>query len=629
MRKRFLAACSMSKPRTPSDPSKKEHPLRDLLMILGILLAALQVIPMYVNSKGVMGIIIGATLLVCIVSYFFLRYTGRFVVPWKQAALPLGLVILFGGIALYSQISLRAKIAELGGGNPGNPGSSVLLGYLDGVFDEHAAQWNGEFEKRYARPTLYLLSSIGTDAKPTEVQNSILLWRSGSEGVAKEFMGVAGLAGETLPTSSPEIERTAQRYMSYVQRPMADSDLLNRNTYATNGLAAADNIPDRILVLGDPASGKSSMLDRLDMIQARRARGSEAEPIPVLIRLKGLAEPSVEVIKAKIMERLGSSVDEVIGKRRMVLLIDALDEAAEPSATAIALNELLEVEPFKSTVDRTIVTSRVLNYTSVLHSKPEALRYKGFNTTILYGLDQTAIEKRILVSSLTTDQKAKIMQKLALSSSRSAWLQFLRMPMNFDLISEIMGDLEPEDIAHGQSEILRRFVKHRFVQKEFTPSAQAAGNELLRTIALRTLSDGVAARSREFEARDALPVWSPAESANTMRQEQIDNVNARLAEIETTGLIRLSSPGRYRFCHLNLQDFFIAEGMTDLSMIDPTNVDWRQILLFIAGRGDSDAALSLVKAASEKGPDPYLDELLEQFVVIRENHLSTSGSFGN
>lgn len=618
----------MSKPRTPRDPSKTEHPLRDLLMVLGILLAALQVIPMYVNSKGVMSLIIGLALLACVLFYLFLRYAGRVVVPWKQAALPLGFVGIFGAFALYSQISLRAKIVELGGGS-GSPGPNALLDFLDGVFEEHAAQWNGEFEKRYARPTLYLLSSVGTDAKPTEVQNSILLWRSGSEGVAKEFMGVAGLAGETLPTSTPEIARTAQRYMSYVQRPMADSDLLNRNSYATNGLAAADNIPDRILVLGDPASGKSSMLDRLDMIQARRARGSEAEPIPVLIRLKGLSEPSVDVIKSKIIERLGPCVDEVIGKRRMLLLIDALDEAAEPSRTAMAVSELLEVEPFKSTVDRTIVTSRVLNYTSVLHSKPEALRYKGFNTTILYGLDQTAIEKRILVSSLTTDQKAKIMQKLALSSSRSAWLQFLRMPMNFDLISEIMGDLEPEDIAHGQSEILRRFVQHRFVQKGFTPSAQAAGNDLLRTIAARTLLDGVAARSRDFEARDALPVWSLAEGANTMRQEQIDDVNARLAEIETTGLIRPAGPGRYRFCHLNLQDFFIAESLTDLSIIDPKDVDWRQILLFIAGRPDSAAALKLIEEAKAKDPDPYLDELLEQFVVIRDNHLSTSGSFNN
>ncbi|QTN33580.1 hypothetical protein HZ994_15105 [Akkermansiaceae bacterium] len=620
---------AVRKPRT--SPPDNEHPLRDLLLVAGIVLAALQVIPVYVSSRTTVLVIVAAVVVASGFAYFLLRVRGRVEFPWKRAALPLGVVALFGGATFFGQYSLRTQLNAIADANTAasmEPDPD-LRRYLDAAFDEHSSQWNGQFERLYARPTLYLLTRVGTDAKPTEVQNCILLWRSGSAGIGKEFVGVAGIAGETLPQTANDIDHTAQRYLSYVQRPMADSDLLNRNTKGEgDSVSTVDDIPRCILVLGDPASGKSSMLDRIDMIQARRARGSMTEPIPVLIRLKGLAGPDPDLLHKMVSERLGACSPKVLGKRNLVLLVDALDETVNPVATSEAIAKLMSREPYSKTVDRIIVTGRVLNYTSTIHGYPQALRYKGFTTAILYGLDQTAIEKRILSSSLASDQKSKIMQKLADDSSRSAWLQFLRMPMNFDLISEIMGELEPGDIGHGQTEILRRFVKNRFEQKNIVGAERDAGISLLRTIALNTLSDGVSARSREFGLKDGLARGGAYGSIDVPGAE-LDAIRRRLSDLLLTGLIQDKGGDRYKFCHLNLQDFFISEALHDLSEVDPSDVAWRQIILFFAGRSDGDLALKLVKEHRDANATQYLEELLRQVNGIRESlHQNLPLSYG-
>jgi hypothetical protein len=74
----------------------------------------------------------------------------------------------------------------------------------------------------------------------------------------------------------------------------------------------------------------------------------------------------------------------------------------------------------------------------------------------------------------------------------------------------------------------------------------------------------------------------------------------RLQQIEKTGLIKKESRDKYRFFHRNLQDYFGARGLSDIKVIDPKDVVWRQVILFRAGMKDGDSIANLIEQARTK-----------------------------
>jgi uncharacterized membrane protein (DUF485 family) len=616
----------MDTPDSHQEKSKTtDHSIADFVTSLSVVLGVWQVIPAIFESFSSRLTLMLLAVAAGIALYLKLRnrvLLTRTVTTW---AIPAALAIVVGAWVLYNHYSMRAALANYIKAEQKAKAeelyaalASKLHDYLDTVYKEHAGQWNGEFEKRYARPTLYLLSSSGVETKPLDVQRAILRWRSGSEDVSRAFNGMVVLTGEPLGAGVDEgskdlLSKHALRFMDHVVRPMADTDLLNKRTRpSSDGVApvVADDVPERILVLGDPAAGKSTMLERLDMVQARRARGSASEAVPVLLKLKGIKNPSPEKLLEMVASRLGDCADHVFSSRGVALLIDALDEAEDPAAAVKAVAELASSKKFVGGVDRVIVTGRVLNYSTDIHTLPDALRFKGFSTAILYGLDQTAIEKQVLGSSFTSDQKARIMQKLVESPTRSAWLQFLRLPMNFDLIGEIMADLDVNDIGQGQAEIMRRFIARRFEQKGLSSQQAANALALLTRVSLRLIEPNVAGRSRDFSAADAVDGAAPDDGA-------LKNAEGILAEIQSSGLIRQTGPGRYRFFHLNVQDYFTALGLTSLDKVDASQTAWRQILLFLAGTNRWGLVEKTIAEQIEKSSNPYLEELQIQMRAAR------------
>src|SRR6267143_2413370 len=303
------------------DP-QTENVVRDLLLVLGVVFAALQVLPNYVSQSLLPKLII-ATLVLGGFRFVLLRSAKRFRIPgWKS----IFLVVLFlanFGFAIYSQYSLRIKDDLIASEQEVAGTTGPLKKYLDDVFNEHSGQWSGNFEKRYARPTLFQLTEAAMAVRPSDVQDSILLWRTGFKTSSEYFMGLSSFLQRDLREAAKNSDKVAEKFLHYVYRPLADSDLLNKRRSMASSDPAADDIPYRVLVLGDPASGKSTMLERLDMIQARRARGNKEEPVPVLIKMKGFDAPSRETLLEKIRERLGPAADIALKRRSIILFIDA------------------------------------------------------------------------------------------------------------------------------------------------------------------------------------------------------------------------------------------------------------------------------------------------------------------
>jgi hypothetical protein len=606
----------------------RERVARDLLLTLGVVFAALQVLPSYVSSKSLLVPLVVFTLVCGAFGFLLLRFAKFWRSPrWKSVLL----VVLFlanFGFALYSQYSVRKRDEQIASEQESLGASGPLRKYLNDVFDEHNGQWGGDFERRYARPTLFQLTEDALKDKPSDVQESILLWRTGFKIFPDYFMGLSCFVQRDLREVKENADKVAEKFLHYVSRPLADSDLLNKRRPTQRGEApAADDIPYRVLVLGDPASGKSTMLDRLDMIQARRARGSKEEPVPVLIRLKGFDAPSRETLLEKIRERLGPAADIALQRRTIILLIDALDESSDPRKAASAISDLLREDEFKEKVDRTIVTARVLEYSVDLYKQPQDLTssQNNFKTVLLYGLDQTAIEKQILGSNFKPAQKQRVLQKFADPVNGELWLQFLRLPMNFDLISEIMVELDSNDIPRVPSDIVGRFVKRRFIDKKIVVSDSDHCQNILSGIAAALLTD-VSKRSRPFSAEDCANL---ARSSQDIMPIDPEAAKARLQQIEKTGLIKREprTTDKYRFFHLNLQDYFGARGLRDISVIDPKDVAWRQVILFRAGF-DGDALSKLIKQAqtalastkgdgNRKEKEAYLQDLLLEVDSIR------------
>lgn len=613
----------MDSPPSNEPNPQKESIVRDLLLILGVVFAVLQVLPNYVPKENNFLLYLTIiTLFVGVGGFLVWRFAKPLRIPGRKSVLLVVLFLANFAFAIYSQYSLRLKDSLIASEQDTVGATGPLKTYLNAVFDEHSGQWDHQFEKRYARPTLFQLTEPAIRIRPDEVQNAILLWRTGFKLSPDYFMGLSCFLQRESRDPSGNADKVAEKFLHYVYRPLADSDLLNkRRSQSGKEPLADDDIPYRVLVLGDPASGKSTMLERLDMIQARRALGSKDEPVPVLIKLKGVDAPSRENLLAKIRERLGPAADIALRERNVILLIDALDESADPRKAARAVHDLLTEGEIKNRVDRTIVTGRVLEYSKDVFQRPEDLTSPvcNFKTVLLYGLDQTAIEKQILGSNFTPTQKQRVLQKLTDPVSGQIWLQFLRLPMNFDLISEIMAELDTTDIPRVPSEIVGRFVRRRFRDKKIDQGVYDHCHNILSRVAADLLKD-VKGRSRPFSVDDCANL---ATTSQDLRLVDPEVTKQRLQEIERTGLITKEprTTDKYRFFHLNLQDYFGALGLTDIRGIDPKDTDWRQIILFRAGLKNGDEMASLIKQAQTapvSGSDQeYLKQLQLEVDSIR------------
>jgi hypothetical protein len=131
---------------------------------------------------------------------------------------------------------------------------------------------------------------------------------------------------------------------------------------------------------------------------------------------------------------------------------------------------------------------------------------------LLYGLDQTAIEKQILGSNFTPTQKQRVLKKLNDPANGQIWLQFLRLPMNFDLISEIMAEQDSTDIPRVPSEVVGRFVKRRLEDKGVNPTDSEYDQTILSRMAAALVTD-VTRRSRPFRSTIAQPPPRPAKKS--------------------------------------------------------------------------------------------------------------------
>ena len=158
-----------------------------------------------------------------------------------------------------------------------------------------------------------------------------------------------------------------------------------------------DAMIQRLVILGDPGSGKSSLLRYLALRWARIADANRryTEPLPLLIELReykqwpcsnGKSFPKY-LHEAPTWHRLNQQTLKHLLEQpeRVVLMLDGLDEVFDPTEREQVVNDIHRFSNAYKHV-RVVVTTRVVGY------KPQRLRDADFRHFMLQDLDSDQID---------------------------------------------------------------------------------------------------------------------------------------------------------------------------------------------------------------------------------------------
>jgi hypothetical protein len=142
------------------------------------------------------------------------------------------------------------------------------------------------------------------------------------------------------------------------------------------------DVGNRIIIVGEPGSGKSSLLKKQMLDASRRAiRSARQAMLPVLLELKRLAIPEIPVagmgewlymfiraeVGANAVHHMKECFDQYAQTSGLLILLDGLDEvsAVQYSAVESAINELSSYLHRQGTSNAIVMTVRTHFYNSV------------------------------------------------------------------------------------------------------------------------------------------------------------------------------------------------------------------------------------------------------------------------
>jgi len=511
---------------------------------------------------------------------------------------PLGLVIVAGWLPGCEELpGLEAEEAPPAAVASRSAASGDLAAYLREVVAEGTGRWGGSFEQNYAPTTLYLLREQPEDGEtPSSVYDGLIRWHLGLDtDPAEKDHVLLGLTGYSRSWSGPDDPAGLGTFVDeHVQRSFVDKEL----QFQDLGL---DGDPRKAcVVLGEPAAGKSTLLEYLELDAARRALGDEAEPVPVRLVLPDLDQsaPTAEGLLNAALQRVNGSEGQFdnweaigagSGRRKLVVLLDALDEVSAIDDVARAIGDL---EGYPE-VERLIVTSRIVNFESL---GPEVrLDNRGFRVALIYGQSTSAIEKRAFGLE-NEGQRQRVFELLSNSRTRGLWQQVFRLPKHFDFVSETLLDPNAEIDADQltRASLLETFVENNFL--EFADQVDVSLDEiheLLSAVAVAPFLDDRPGVQGDFTDQDAYRIMGA--QGDPEAERRVDDV---LDAAKKVSVLKKKGEGEYKFRHKQFQEYYAArsprlwENPAELDF----GIDLRDVLLFKMDLGPTDSLYPILDA---------------------------------
>jgi hypothetical protein len=208
----------------------------------------------------------------------------------------------------------------------------------------------------------------------------------------KRLLEAGEIGADELAATEQQVEQLRRKYFSQPLRPVVE--------LVDEALKGTSQNPRRLVILGDPGAGKSSLLRYVAVRWARIADSAEraAQPIPLVVDLGSYARWQCEGQKnfVRFLEEAPVWHDWPPGllerllkpPGRVVLLLDGLDEIFDPKKREEVVND---IGRFSAAYANTpiFVTSRVVGY------QPRRLLDSDFRHFVLQDLDFNQIEEFI------------------------------------------------------------------------------------------------------------------------------------------------------------------------------------------------------------------------------------------
>ncbi|GAA0926970.1 NACHT domain-containing protein [Nonomuraea longicatena] len=343
----------------------------------------------------------------------------------------------------------------------------------------------------------------------------------------------------------------------------------------------------RIVVLGDPGAGKTTMLRYLGF------KSATDEILPVFVELRRLVRAEgglLDHVRQRWEERYGEQdadglVDHALAAGTAVLLIDGLDEvlggesADEADATYRRVVQEVDRLAARYPNARIAVTCRRAGWRGQL---------PAFRTLEVLDFDDSQIETFIRNWFADNPDKAR---KLSAALGRSSRIHTLSAnPLLLSLIAIVFeSDLE---LPERRSKLYARTIEVLLTEwdakrdiKRFPRFTADRKRDLLEEIAWHFQRQGLAYFPRDellAMIADFLPSidLDPGESAAIL-----DEI------VEHYGLLKEQAHEVYGFLHLTIQEYFAAEvaariGAPAIAEISAVRHDpwWEEVILLLAGR---------------------------------------------
>ncbi|MEU4225210.1 NACHT domain-containing protein [Nonomuraea sp. NPDC026600] len=369
----------------------------------------------------------------------------------------------------------------------------------------------------------------------------------------------------------------------------------------------------RIVVLGDPGAGKTTMLRYL-ALQAARGQLSGKACLPVFVELRRFVRMEVPDLLGYVerawADRYGEPdaatlADHVLTTGEGVLLLDGLDEVlggeSRDAADQIYQRVLQEIDRLAARYPnaRIAVTCRRAGWRGQL---------PAFRTLEVLDFDDDQI-KQFITHWFGSDLSR--VNGLTEALARSNRIHTLSSnPLLLSLIAIVYeSDLE---LPERRSELYKRTISvlltewdaHRDI-KRFARFTSDRKRDLLEEIAWHFHRQGLA-----YFPKDELLLMI-AEFLPTIAIDAADAPHI-LAEItEQYGLLKEQAHEIYGFLHLTLQEYFAAEvatriGQPAIDVISVASHDpwWEEVILLLAGRLHDATPLLLALLCRTEAPSP-------------------------